>query len=247
MSSRGGGADILDGRMAPARRSSHGRRRGRPLRAGRKALLESLLPRLQVAVTPADGKLDLAALFGDAAEDLWLEIGFGAGEHLAWQAARHPDVAFLGAEVFVNGIAGLLKQIEAAQLDNIRVYQGDGRDLLDVLPESSVARAFLLFPDPWPKLRHHKRRIVQTGMLDALAAVMRDGAELRMATDHHDYLRWMLQLATGHPAFRWLASSPGDWRHRPADWPATRYEQKALGEGRAPSYLRFVRRPRVRG
>ncbi len=247
MSNRRGRTDILADPMGLARRRSPGRRRGRPLRAGRKALLATLLPRLQVTLTPAGGSLDPAALFGEAAETLWLEIGFGAGEHLAWQAARHPGVAFLGAEVFVNGIAGLLRKIEAAQLDNIRIYQGDGRDLLDVLPENSVDRAFLLFPDPWPKLRHHKRRIVQSAVLDRLAAVMKNGAELRMATDHHDYLRWMLQLATAHPAFRWLASGPRDWRKRPADWPATRYEQKALGEGRAPSYLRFVRRPRIMG
>ena len=246
MSSRRGSTDILADRTVSARRNSHGRRRGRPLRAGRKALLATLLPRLQVTLTPAGGRLDPASLFGDAAEDLWLEIGFGAGEHLAWQAARHPDVAFLGAEVFVNGIAGLLRQVEAAQLENIRVYQGDGRDLLDVLLEDSVGRVFLLFPDPWPKLRHHKRRIVQPAVLDRLAAVMKDGAELRMATDHNDYLRWMLRLATAHPALRWLVSGPRDWRRRPADWPATRYEQKALGEGREPSYLRFVRRSRNR-
>ena len=244
--SRRGGAAFPAGHDGPARRNGHGRRRGRPLRPGRKALLANLLPRLEVAVPSAGGELDLAALFGDAG-DLWLEIGFGAGEHLAWQAARHPEVAFLGAEFFVNGIAGLLREVEAERLENIRVFQGDGRDLLDVLPENSVARAFLLFPDPWPKLRHHKRRFVQPEVLDRLAAVMRDDAELRMATDHRDYLRWMLRLTTAHPAFRWLAAGPRDWRLRPADWPGTRYEQKALGEGRAPSYLRFVRRPRAKG
>ncbi len=246
MSSGRGGANVLSGRGGLVHRSSHGRRRGRPLRANRKALLETLLPRLEVALPPAGGGFDLAALFGDA-EALWLEIGFGAGEHLAWQAARHPDIAFLGAEFFVNGVAGMLREIEAAQLENVRVYQGDGRDLLDVLPENSVARAFLLFPDPWPKLRHHNRRIVQPEVLDRFAAVLRDNAELRMATDHRGYLRWMLQLATAHPAFRWLATGPRDWRQRPADWPATRYERKALGEGRAPAYLRFVRRPRATG
>ncbi len=241
--SRHGRADSTAGRTGQARRIGHGRRQGRPLRPGRKALLEDLLPRVEVALPPG-GRLDLTSLYGST-RDLWLEIGFGAGEHLAWQAAHHPEVAFLGAEFFVNGIAGLLREIETSKLENIRIYQGDGRDLLDALPEDSVARAFLLFPDPWPKLRHHKRRIVQPEVLDRLALVLRDGAEVRMATDHSDYLRWMLRLTTAHPSFRWLASGPRDWRQRPADWPATRYERKALGEGHAPAYLRFVRRPRA--
>jgi tRNA (guanine-N7-)-methyltransferase len=233
------------GQTPLARRITHGRRRGRPLRTAQRALLESLLPGVRVATRTEGGALDLAAVFDGAPAELWLEIGFGAGEHLAWQAARHPGVAFLGAEVFVNGISGLLREIDAGKLDNIRIYQGDGRDLLDALPARSVARAFLLFPDPWPKLRHHKRRIVQPAVLDRLAAVMSDDAELRLATDHQDYLRWMLQLITAHPAFRWLASGPRDWRERPDDWPATRYEFKALGEGRKSTYLRFVRRARA--
>ena len=209
-----------------------------------KTLLETLLPRLQVTLPASGGPLDPVELFGGIRGQVWLEIGFGAGEHLAWQAAQHPEVAILGAEVFVNGIAALLRRIDALQLANVRVFQGDGRDLLDVLPENSLSRVFILFPDPWPKQRHHKRRIVQAALLDRLASVMKDGAELRMATDHADYLRWMLEVATAHPAFRWLASEPGDWRERPADWPASRYELKALGEGLAPTYLRFVRRRR---
>jgi tRNA (guanine-N7-)-methyltransferase len=209
-----------------------------------KALLETLLPRLQVTLPASGEQLDLAELFGGAPDQVWLEIGFGAGEHLAWQAARHPEVGILGAEVFINGIAGLVRQIDALELANVRVFQGDGRDLIDALPDNSLSRAFILFPDPWPKVRHHKRRIVQAAVLDRLASVMRDGAELRLATDHADYLCWMLDVATAHPAFRWLASGPKDWRERPEDWPASRYELKALGEGLAPTYLRFVRRRR---
>lgn len=244
MTGRRGGSDASSGRSGSPRRSTHGRRRGRPLRRGLKTLLETLLPRLRVTL-PASGRpLDPAELFGGMPDQVWLEIGFGAGEHLAWQAARHPEVAILGAEIFVNGIAGLLRRIDALRLANVRVFQGDGRDLLDVLPENSLSRVFILFPDPWPKQRHHKRRIVQAALLDRLANVMKDGAELRMATDHADYLRWMLDVATAHSAFRWLASGPGDWRERPADWPASRYELKALGEGLAPTYLRFVRRRR---
>lgn len=226
------------------RRHLHGRRRGRPLRRGLAALLEDLLPRLRVELPTAGEPLDLKALFGPAPCDIWLEVGFGAGEHLAWQAARNGDVNFLGAEVFINGIAGLLRRVAEAGLDNVRIYQGDARDLLDALPENSVARAFILFPDPWPKPRHHKRRIVRRTVLDRLAVLMADGAELRLATDHPGYLTWILERATAHAAFEWLARGPADWRHRPADWPATRYESKAIEEGRTPCYLRFRRRPR---
>jgi tRNA (guanine-N7-)-methyltransferase len=240
-----GGSDASTGRSGALRRSTHGRRRGRPLRRGLKALFETLLPKVQVTLPAAGGALDPAVLFGGETEQVWLEIGFGAGEHLAWQAARHPQVAFLGAEVYVNGIAALLRRVDALRLNNVRIFQGDGRDLLDVLPEKSLSRVFILFPDPWPKQRHHKRRLVQDALLDRLAGVMKDGAELRMATDHRDYLCWMLEVATAHPAFRWLASDPGDWRQRPEDWPASRYEVKALGEGRPPTYLRFVRRERT--
>ena len=234
MTGRRGGSGASSGRPGSPRRNTHGRRRGRPLRRGLKTLMETLLPRLRVTLPD----------FGGVPDQVWVEIGFGAGEHLAWQASRHPEVTIIGAEVFVNGIAGLLRRIDELRLANVRIFQGDGRDLLDALPENSVSRVFILFPDPWPKQRHHKRRIVQAAVLDRLASVMKDGAELRMATDHGDYLRWMLDVATAHPAFRWLASGPGDWRERPADWPASRYELKALGEGLAPTYLRFVRRRR---
>ncbi len=222
----------------------HGRRHGRKLRVGRRALLDSLLPRLEI-VLPEPGRwLDLEALFGRAAEDVWLEIGFGAGEHLAWQAAHHARVGLLGAEHFVNGVAGLLRLIEEQGLANIRLLQGDGRDLIAVLPPASIGRCFALFPDPWPKARHHKRRLIQGPFLDRLAEVMKDGAELRLATDHRDYLVWILERLTPHPDFAWLARGPGDWRERVADWPATRYEAKAIEQGRDATYLRFVRRPR---
>lgn len=242
-----GGDDRAD-RPAPPpgrrRRHLHGRRRGRPLRRGLEALLEDLLPGLRVTLPAAGAALELPSLFGPAPRELWLEIGFGAGEHLAWQAARNRDVGLLGAEIFINGIAGLLRRVAEADLDNVRIHQGDARDLLEALPEASVARAFMLFPDPWPKLRHHKRRLVRRELLDRLAGAMSDGAELRLATDHPDYLAWILERATAHPAFEWLARGPADWRRRPADWPATRYELKAIEEGRTPCYLRFRRRPR---
>jgi len=228
----------------------HGRRRGRRLRKGQTALLTEQLPRLRFELPAGGARLDPTALFGASATDaagrreIWLEIGFGAGEHLAWQAAQHPEVSFLGAEYFVNGIACLLRHLDDAGLENVRIYEGDGRALLAVLPPASLARAFILFPDPWPKARHHKRRIVQRETLDALAWALGDGVELRLATDDMEYARWMLALLLRHPDFEWLAARAEDWSRRPADWPESRYESKAIAAGRQPLYLRFRRRPR---
>lgn len=226
------------------RRQIYGRRQSRKLRPVRQDLVDRLLPQLAIPLPAAPQTIDARALFEPPPRDLWLEIGFGGGEHLAWQAERHPEVGFLSAEYFVNGIASLLRLVDRHGLRNVRIYRGDGRDLLDVLPEASIGRVFILFPDPWRKTRHHKRRVVQRETLDLLARLMRDGAELRLATDHREYLAWMLAHCCGHPDFRWLARRPADWRRRPDDWPASRYETKALEAGRAPAYLRFVRRPR---
>jgi len=201
------------------------------------------LPTLRLAL-PEHGSLDPQALFPASYGDLWLEIGFGAGEHLAAQAAAHPEVGFLGAEVFENGVVKLLAAMRERGLDNVRVWVDDARLLLAALPERSLGRVFILFPDPWPKLRHHKRRMVSAATLDRLGRLMKDGAELRLATDDVGYLRWMLELAPMHPAFEWMARGPEDWRQRPADWPATRYERKAILAGRQPYFLRLRRRPR---
>ena len=229
----------------PPRRQFYGRRHGRPLRPGRARLVETLLPRLAVTLEVAASRPALTALFETEPEELWLEIGFGAGEHLAAQAAARPEVGFLGAEVFVNGIASLLARVDAAGLRNVRIFQGDGRDLLEALPEAAFARVAVLFPDPWPKARHRRRRIIQPETLDHLARILRDGGELRLATDDPDYLTWMLEVTTAHPAFAWLARRAADWRERPADWPPSRYERKALAKGVRPSYLRFGRRDRA--
>jgi tRNA (guanine-N7-)-methyltransferase len=206
-------------------------------------LLTELLPRLRFAV-PETGRLDPRALFAGAVDAVWLEVGFGGGEHLSAQAAVAPMTGMIGAEVFENGVVKLLGEIERRQLGNLRLFIDDARLLLAALPEASLQRVFILFPDPWPKLRHHKRRIVSRETLDRLACVMADGAELRLATDDADYLCWMLERATAHADFEWLARRAEDWRERPADWPATRYEQKALAAGRTPAFLRFRRRPR---
>ncbi|MEX0921503.1 MAG: tRNA (guanosine(46)-N7)-methyltransferase TrmB [Rhodovibrionaceae bacterium] len=223
----------------PQARKVFGRRLGRPLKPSQERLIETLLPRLELDSSMP--QLDPAAVFPEAGE-IWLEIGFGGGEHLAWQATENPGVGFLGAEIFLNGIAGLLREIETQELANIRIWREDARLLLDALPQACLDRVFILFPDPWPKLRHHKRRIVQRETLDRLAQVMKPGAELRLATDDASYLPWMVERLSRHPAFRWLAERPADWRDRPADWPQTRYEAKALAAGRKPAYLRYRRR-----
>ncbi len=223
----------------PVRRF-YGRRRGRPLRPGQQHLTETLLPQLSIPL-PAAGMLDPATLFPAPPTAVWLEIGFGGGEHLAEQAERHPEIGFIGCEVFENGVARLLGEIDRRRLGNIRIHADDARLLLDCLEPGSVARTFILFPDPWPKQRHHKRRLVAPATLDRLATLMPPGAELRLATDDRDYLAWMLEHTTAHPAFTWLARTAADWRERPADWPPTRYEQKALAADRIPAFLRFAR------
>lgn len=218
----------------------YGRRHGRRLRLGQKRLLAELLPRLAVSV-PTVGPLEPAALFGPDVDQVWLEIGFGGGEHLAWQAERNPKVGFIGAEPYINGVARLLVRVAESHLENIRIVADDIRPLLRALPQGSIARLFLLFPDPWPKARHHRRRIVQRQTLDLFAHLLADGGELRFATDDADYLRWVFRLLLNHPAFAWSARRPEDWRRRPADWPETRYEAKARVQGRSATYLKFNR------
>jgi tRNA (guanine-N7-)-methyltransferase len=219
----------------------YGRRRGRRLRAGRRALMNDLLPRLVLA--PGDAPLDPMVLFPFAPEEVWLEVGFGAGEHLAWQARAHPRAGLIGAEVFENGIAALLAEIARDNLVNIRLFADDARLLLARLPARSLGRAFILFPDPWPKERHKKRRIVSRETLDALARALRPGAELRLATDDPDYAVAMAEAASSHPGFVLFAAGTGAWPERPADWPPSRYEEKARAAGREARYFRLKRRP----
>lgn len=232
--------DLPDDRPANAgRRRLYGRKRGRRLRPTQAARLDTLLPRLSIALPPPGRRLDWPALFPRPVNDLWLEIGFGAGEHLAWQAARHRDVGLIGCEPFIQGTAQLLRQIEEDGLDTIRLFPDDARPLIEALPDASVGRCFILFPDPWPKRRHRGRRFVSAPVMAQLARVMAAGAELRMASDNPAMIDWMLWHALGHPAFAWTARRAADWRHRPDDWPPTRYEAKAL-HGQ-PAFLRFVR------
>jgi tRNA (guanine-N7-)-methyltransferase len=207
---------------------------------GRKdRLLTELLPtlRLRLAKPPSL----LASLFAPPVAQVWLEIGFGSGEHLAWQAEHHPHTGFVGCEPFINGVASLLGKIESAGLTTIRIYDGDARDVLAWLPTQSIARIFVLFPDPWPKKRHQKRRLLSPDAVGQIARVLAPGGELRFATDSGDYACEALRTILTGGAFAWTAETAKDWRERPPDWPETRYERKALSEGRKPAYLRFRR------
>ena len=224
-------------------RNFYGRFRGKGLRASQVAFLQEDLPGLSPGPVsweenPAREKLDLAARFGS--RPVWLEVGFGGGEHLVAQAAAHPEVGFIGCEPYLNGVAMALGKLRAQPLGNVAVHPGDVRDLFDVLPEASVARAYVLYPDPWPKKRHHRRRFVTQPYLRDLHKVMAPGAELRLATDIPDYVRQALEEVP-KAGFEWLAECAGDWRAPWEGWVTTRYEQKALREGRVPHYLRFRR------
>jgi len=221
-------------------RRLYGRRKGHRLSPRRRRLIETLLPELRIDLA-AGPPQDLADLFAEPVGQVWLEIGFGAGEHLAWQAGRNPRIGIVGCEAFVNGIASLLGSIESQNLANIRIHDGDARDLLDWLPDAGLARIFVLFPDPWPKKRHWRRRLFSRATVAQFARVLRSGGELRAATDIGDYARAMLLAMQQESAFEWRARRACDWRQRAPDWPRTRYEQKALSEGRIPYFLTFER------
>ena len=203
-----------------------------------------MLPRVRLA-PPRDGRLAVKDMFPRPMAETWLEIGFGGGEHLAAQARAHPEIGMIGCEPYVNGIASLLAIMERDGLTNIRIFDDDARLLLDSLTDASIGRAYLLFSDPWPKKKHHKRRVLCRDSLDTLARLLKDGAELRFASDHMGYVRWTLELATRHPCFRWLAGAKGDWLQRPADGFETRYEAKAAAAGAVCVHLAFERLKRA--
>jgi tRNA (guanine-N7-)-methyltransferase len=225
----------------PEWRNFYGRIHGKTLRARQKTYLVEdlgvLRPRgITRADNPGRDPIDPAAIFGDA-RPVWLEIGFGGGEHLVHMAARYPEVGIIGAEPFINGVAMLLGKVRAAGVTNLAVHPGDVRDLMEVLPDGSVAKAFLNYPDPWPKRRHHRRRFVTPEHLLPLARVMRRGAEFRVATDIPDYAR-QARVEVPGAGFAPVADGAEPW----GDWLSTRYEVKALREGRVPQYLTFARR-----
>lgn len=222
-------------------RNFYGRRHGKTLRTSQRGYLDEDLARLAPKGVshednPARLPIDPAGIFGDACP-VWLEIGFGGGEHMVHMAARYPDIGLIGCEPFVNGVAMLLGKIRQAGVENLAVYPGDVRDLFDVLPDGSISKAFLNYPDPWPKKRHHRRRFVTQSHLVPLARVMRPGAEFRVATDIPDYVRQTLEEVP-QAGFDLVAEGGTPW----GDWLSTRYEQKALREGRVPHYVTFRRR-----
>lgn len=224
-------------------RNFHGRTKGKALRPSQEVYLAEDLGKLSPGpvdwdVNPDRHPIDLKKVFGD--REVWLEIGFGGGEHMVHQAARNPDIGIIGCEPYINGVAMLLGKIRSAGTQNIAVYPGDVRNMFDVLPENSISRAFLLYPDPWPKARHHKRRFVTAEHLAPLAKCLKPGAMFRVATDIPDYVRQTLEEVPRH-GFACQAQSPDDWRMPWDDWIPTRYEQKALREGRVPHYLTFRR------
>ena len=228
--------------MVEGVRNFYGRRHGKALKPNQRRWLHEDLPRLAVpgvsrADNPGRGRLDPAALFADA-RPLWLEVGFGGGEHLAHQARANPGIGLIGVEIFVNGVAMALGKLREAGVDNVRVHMGDVRDLMEVLPDGCIARAFLLYPDPWPKARHHRRRFVTPEHLGPLARILAPGAEFRVATDIPDYVRQTQEEVPPAGFDRVDAPLHTPW----PDWRSTRYEAKALREGRRPHYLTFRRR-----
>ena len=224
----------------PKHLRSYGRRKARPLSERKDRLLNELLPTLRLPLRePAPSPL--ASLFAQAVDQVWLEIGFGSGEHLVWQAEHHPHAGFIGCEPFINGVASLLGKIETLALNTVRIHDGDARDVLAWLPNNAIGRIFVLFPDPWPKKRHQKRRLVSPEAVADFARALRQGGELRFASDNADYAGEALLTILASKAFAWTAERPKDWRVRPLDWPETRYERKALSEGRKPAYLSFRR------
>jgi len=222
------------------RRAFFGRRKGHPLRPHQAALMETLLPKLAIELaTPAPP--DLSTLFSSPVDDVRLEIGFGGGEHMIAQAEQHPCTGFIGVEPFVNGMAKALAAIEAKTIANVRLHFGDALFLLEWLPPAALARVDLIYPDPWPKRRHWKRRFVQDQSIAALARILRPGGEFRFATDIADYAAWTLKHVIRSSTFAWTAERADDWRHPWAGFSGTRYEAKAKRAGRVPCYLIFRR------
>ena len=227
-----------------------GRRKGRTIRCAKSALLKDFLPQLRIGETTEINK----QMFGVPVNEIYLEIGFGNGEHLAEQALKNPHIGFIGAEVFQNGVANLLTLITGIKLkddipdtiklssdrvDNIRIYDDDMRLLFKRIPDGCLSKIFLLFPDPWPKKRHENRRFVNQDNLKELARCLKKGGILRIATDHKVYKHWTLRQMQQCPLFRWTAQCGNDWKHEPSDWVQTKYQRKAIREGRRPIFLEY--------
>ena len=218
--------------LQPGRPRLYGRAKGRPLRSNHQALMDELYPKIQIGKNPLDGL--------ESFEEVWFEIGFGGSEHLIWQAQHNPNVATLGAEPFLNGVAKAVAGVDEHGLSNVRLHQGDARDVMDSLPDNSLSCLFVLFPDPWPKARHNKRRIITPEFLKEVHRILKPGGRFRFASDIIDYVDWTLTRVEAHGGFVWPAKQKDDWRKRPDDWPGTRYEAKAIREGRSCHYFEFI-------
>lgn len=218
-------------------RRLYGRRQGHKLREGQASLVEQLLPRVSV---PETGPLDSRTLFGDD-RPIEVEIGFGAGEHLAGQASARPDHGFVGCEPFLNGVVGALNHIRDGELTNVRLHMGDALEVIERFPDASLERVYLLHPDPWRKARHAKRRMMNHGPMDLIAAKLRPDGEFRLGTDDPTYCRWAMMIMDQRRDFEWQAQTAADFLTRPADWPETRYERKARRQGHEVWYFRYLR------
>ena len=215
-----------------------GRAKGKHLSAAQSALMRDVFPNFDVGPKISTGENPFEKETGP----LWLEIGFGGAEHLLWQAETNPQITILGVEPFLNGVSKAVKGLNENKLTNIRLYRGDARDVLALLPDSSLDRVFVLFPDPWPKIRHHKRRIINETFLIDLHRVIKPGGKFRFASDIIHYVDWTLTRLKAHGGFDWPVQKHLDWRVRPDDWPSTRYLEKALREGRSGHFFEFTRK-----
>lgn len=211
----------------------YGRAKGKPLRSIQQGLMDNLYPKVCIGDDPLKGLSEFSKV--------WLEIGFGGSEHLIWQARHNPNTAVLGAEPFLNGTAKAVAGVDEYELPNVRIYHGDGRVVMDNLSDGSLECLFVLFPDPWPKARHNKRRIITPEFLSEVHRTLAPGGRFRFASDIIDYVDWTLTRVHAHGGFTWPAKKLEDWRTRPDDWPGTRYEAKAIREGRSCHYFEFIK------
>jgi tRNA (guanine-N7-)-methyltransferase len=232
---------VAEERRSRSTEAFFGRRHGKAIRPLQAAAIQELLPRYSIDLS-APAPAAICDLFEAPAREVRLEIGFGGGEHLRHEAARNPGTGFIGVEPFVNGMAKMLAALKEEPAGNLRVYDDDATQLLDWLPDGSLAGIDLLYPDPWPKKRHWKRRFVNTPNLDRFARVLKPGAMFRFVSDIDTYVNWTLLHCRSHPEFEWMAAAADDWRRPYERWPGTRYEAKAKREGRTPAYLSFRRR-----
>lgn len=226
----------------PDKFRTFGRAKGRPLSAAQQSLFAQLYPKIAVEC----GSMSAPLTGLEAYKEVWFEIGFGGAEHLIWQALNNPDVAVIGAEPFEPGVAKALSAVNENNIKNIRLQHGDARDVLSALPDGALDKVFVLFPDPWPKSKHHKRRLINTGFITELYRVLKTGGEFRFGSDIIHYVDWTLTRVHSFTAesgggFHWTPQRNSDWRERSADWPQTRYLAKALREGRTGHFFKFIK------